>query len=67
VGGLLLATASITGSRLVQLLGAVLFVVGVVVYCGVAVRRSRGEGIGLGASMGRSALDALRFAWYLMP
>jgi hypothetical protein len=67
VGGVLLAAASVAGSRVLELLGGALFALGVVAFFGVAVRRSRSEGIRLRTSVGRSARDALRFAWQLMP
>jgi hypothetical protein len=67
VGGLLLAAASITSSRALEILGAVLFVLGVVSFLVAAVRRSQSEGIPLRTAMARGALDALRFAWSLMP
>jgi hypothetical protein len=67
VGGLLLAAASIASSPTLELVGAMLFVLGAVSFFVAAVRRTRSEGIALRTAMARGALDALRFAWSLMP
>jgi hypothetical protein len=66
-GGVLLAAASVMGWSELEWVGAILFVAGVLWFFAAAIHRSRSEGIGLVASLTRSAQDALRFAWYLMP
>jgi Flp pilus assembly protein TadB len=67
-GGILLAVASIRSlPSVVSLIGAVLFVLGVVLFFVVAVERSRREGVALTSALGQGARDALRFAWLLMP
>jgi hypothetical protein len=66
-GALLLAAASIKSSPLIEVIGAALLTLGVLGFFVAAVRRSRTEGIGLATAFGRSARDAVRFAWYLMP
>lgn len=67
IGGLLLAAASVAGSSGLQVPGAVLLVLGMVLFGVVAARRSRREGTGLTSALARGVRDALRFAWHLMP
>jgi len=68
VGGLLLAIASIASlPGLVSGAATVLFVVGVVLFLFVALRRSREEGVPLTKALGQGARDAIRFAWWMMP
>jgi len=66
-GGVLFAAGSAVGSTALELLGAVVFVLGVVSFFAAAVQRSRDDGIGVGTALARGAQDALRFAWRLMP
>ena len=66
-GGVLVAVASVKSFPAVEAVGALLFLLGVILFFVVAVRRARMEGIGTRAALGRGVQDALRFAWDLMP
>jgi hypothetical protein len=66
-GGMLLAASSLVGSSALDVVGAVLFVLGTVLFFVVAVRRSWIEGTRFPTALARSARDALRFARFLMP
>jgi hypothetical protein len=66
-GGVLLAATGAVGSWELGVVGAILFVAGVAWFFAAALRRSRSDGVSVGVSLGRTAREALRFAWYLMP
>jgi hypothetical protein len=66
-GGVLLAIASVTRLSAFEAIGALLFVLGLILFLVVAVRRARVEEIGMATALGRGVKDSLRFAWYLMP
>ena len=66
-GGILLAVVSVKSLRAVEALGALLFLLGLILFFVVAVQRARMEGIGTRAALGRGVRDALRFGWHLMP
>ena len=64
VGGVLLAVGDAIGSGVLDGIGAVLLISGVVMFFSSAVQRSRREDRGLLVSLARSAKDALRLGWY---
>jgi hypothetical protein len=66
-GGLLLAVASIRSYRFVEVIGAGLFLLGVILFFVVAVSRSRADGVAFTAALRQGAADAMRFAWHVMP
>jgi hypothetical protein len=66
-GGVLLAVSTVAPIPTAGAVGGVLFLVGVILFVTIAVRRARDEGTGILISLRRGARDALRFAWYLMP
>jgi hypothetical protein len=66
-GGFLLAVASITSRRLVEVIGGGLFVLGAILFFVAAVSRSAADGVALTAALRQGAGDAMRFAWHLMP
>jgi hypothetical protein len=67
-GGVLLAVTTVKSLPIVVgVLGAALFLGGVMLFFAVALRRARAEGMAVSTSLRRGARDALRFAWHLMP
>lgn len=67
LGGILLAVTFVTPSPTLVVVGAGIFVLGVLLFFSAAVQRGRAEGVGPMTALGRGARDALRFAWHLMP
>ena len=68
VGGLLMLVSWIFDpAGIVGTVGAVLFVVGVVWFFGLAYRTARRQGVSFGRAVGASARVAVRFAIDLMP
>ena len=70
LGGVLLAigdaTGPATGPAVLDGVGAVLLIGGVVSFFVTSVQRSRREGQGLPTALARSGKDALRLAWYVV-
>jgi hypothetical protein len=64
-GGVLLAISDAADLTAVAVAGAVLLVAGLVVFLGDGVARSRRDGLGVAAALGRSAKDAIRLAWFV--
>jgi hypothetical protein len=66
-GGLLTIASWALDSPVVALVGATVFVAGVILLFVAALRDSPRSGLGLGAAVRRSAAASLRFAFRLMP
>jgi hypothetical protein len=64
-GGVLLAGGDATGSAVLDGIGAVLLIGGVLSFFAIAIQRSRREGRGLLDALARSGKDALRLTWYV--
>jgi hypothetical protein len=67
IGGSLSLVGWALGSSAIELLGATLFVVGVVSLFVAAMRESRASGLGFGIALRRSTWASIRFAFKLMP
>jgi len=64
-GGVVLAVGDATSSVVLDVIGGVLLVGGVLGFFVAGARRARQEGIGIGSALARSSKDALRLAWYV--
>ena len=63
LGGVLLATGDAIGPVVLDRVGAVLLIGGVISFSVTSVQRSHREGEGLPTALARSGKDALRLAW----